>query len=313
MERKKNLRKTFVVLVACLILTLAFSVPTSARELVELDEPCTLNLTYKYDETFFEGEEIKIYKVADFTLVGEYVLSDMFDEYPIDIENIKTQDEWNAVRDTLVAYIAADSLVATATVTTNADGVASFENLSVGLYLVGGIITDYIDDGTIEFADFLISVPGLDEADKWVYDVDATPKSVYHEPVYEEIEYSVIKLWKDSGNEDKRPAAVEIEIFKDGEIVETVKLSKDNDWKYSWIGLDDGSVWTVVERNVPDGYTLTLEKKDATFVVTNTFIPVEPPTGDSFNAQPYIIAICISGVLLIVVGIIRHKKESESV
>ena len=313
MERKKNLRKAIVVLVACLILTLAFSVPTSAREIVELERACTLDLTYKYEETFFDGEEIKIYKVADFTLVGEYVLSDMFDEYPINIGDIKTQDEWNAVRDTIVAYIAADSLVPTTTATTNADGVASFDNLSVGLYLVGGIVTDYIDDGTIEFADFLISVPGIDEADKWVYDVDATPKSVYHEPVYEEIEYSVIKLWKDSGNEDKRPNAVEIEIFKDGELIENVKLSSENNWKHSWIGLDDGSVWTVVERNVPEGYTLTLEKKDAAFVVTNTFIPIEPPTGDSFNAQPYIIAICVSGVLLIVVGIIRHKKESESV
>lgn len=312
MKRKKNLRKAFAVLVACLILTLAFAVPTSARELVELEKPCTLDLTYKYEETFFEGEEIKVYKVADFTRVGVYELTDMFDEYPIDISDIKTQDEWNAIRDTLVAYIAADSLVATATATTNADGVASFTDLSVGLYLVGGIITDYIDDGTIEFADFLISVPGLDEDDKWVYDVDAMPKSVYHEPVYEEIPYSVIKLWKDSGNEDKRPEDVDVEIFKDGELVESVKLSADNDWKYSWIGLDDGSVWTVVERNVPEGYTLTMENKEATFVVTNTFVPVEPPTGDSFDAQPYIIAICVAGALLIVLGIIRHKKEASA-
>lgn len=312
MESRKNLRKIITIWLACIILVLSLAVPATARELVELERGCTLNLTYKYESSFFAGEEVIIYKVADFTLDGLYELAGDFAEYPVDVVNIKNQDEWNAVCDTLVAYVAADSILPAATATTNSDGVASFEDLEVGLYLVSGVVADYVDDGTVVFADFLISVPGIDEADKWVYDVDAKPKSVYHEPVYEEVEYSVVKLWKDSSNESKRPKSIKIDVIKDGKVVETVELSAKNNWSYSWKALEDGSSWLVVERNVPKDYTATFETKQTTFVVTNTYTPdQQPPTGDDFNSTPYIIAICVCGLLLIVVGIIRYKKETE--
>lgn len=312
METKKGLRKFVTVWIACLIIVLALAVPSTARELVELERGCTLNLTYKYESSFFAGEEVKIYKVADFTLDGKYELSGDFSAYPVDVVNIKNQDEWNAVCDTLVAYVAADSIIPTASAKTDSKGVASFKDLEVGLYLVSGVVADYIDDGKIIYADFLISVPGLDDADKWVYDVNAQPKSVYHEPVYDEIEYSVVKLWKDSSNESKRPKNIKIDIIKDNSVIETVELSAKNNWSYSWKGLDDGSVWRVVERNVPKDYTATFEMKQTTFVVTNAYTPdQQPPTGDDFNSTPYIVAICACGVLLIVVGIIRYKKETE--
>ena len=127
METKKGLRKFVTVWLACLILVLALAVPSTARELVELEKGCTLDLAYKYQSTLFEGEEVKVYKVASFTLDGMYELTGDFAAYPIEISNIKTQDEWNAVCDTLVAYVAADSLMPAATAKTNSDGVASFK------------------------------------------------------------------------------------------------------------------------------------------------------------------------------------------
>lgn len=312
MEKRKGLRKIVTVWIACLILVLALAMPSAARELVEIERGCTLDLTYKYDSTLFEGEEVKVYKVASFTLDGVYELTGDFKDYPVDVVNIKNQDEWNAVCDTLAAYIAADSIIPFASAKTDSKGVASFKDLEVGLYLVSGVVAEYIDRGTIVFADFLISVPGLDEADKWVYDVDANPKSVYHEPVFDELDYSVVKLWKDSSNESKRPKNIKIDIVKNNKVVESVELSAKNNWSYSWKGLDDGSVWRVVERNVPKDYTATFETKQTTFVVTNTYTPdQQPPTGDDFNSVPYIVAICVCGVLLIVVGIIRYKKETE--
>lgn len=314
MEKKKFLRKFITVWCACLVIVLALAVPSTARELVELERGCNLNLTYKYESSLFEGEEVSVYKVADFTLDGMYELSGDFASYPVDVVNIKNQDEWNAVCDTLVAYVAADSVLPTATAKTNADGVASFADLEVGLYLVSGVVADYVDDGTVVFADFLISVPGLDEEDKWVYDVNATPKSAYHEPVYEEIEYSVVKLWKDSFNEDKRPNSIKIDIVKDGKVEKTVELSAKNNWSYSWKALADGSAWLVVERNVPKDYTATFETKQATFVVTNTYTPgQQPPTGDDFNSTPYIVAICVCGLLLIALGVVRYNKENKEI
>ena len=310
MNKKVNLRKVLFVLVACLVASLMFSMTVSARDFVEVDRACTLDLTYKYEETCFEGVEIKIYKVASFNVVGEYELAGDFADYAIDVVNVKSQDEWNALSDTLAAYVAADSLVPTKVATTGADGVASFTEIEVGLYLVSGAVTTYIDDGTIHYDDFLISVPGLDDEENWIYDIDSVPKPVYHEPVYEEIEYSVVKLWKDAGYENKRPEGINVDIMKDGELVESIVLTAENNWSYSWIGLDDGSVWQVVERDVPEAYTVTFEQKDFAFMITNTYIPEEPPTGDSFNAVPYIVAMCVSGALLIVLGVIKSKKDS---
>lgn len=310
MNKKVNLRRVLFVLVACLVASLMFSMTVSARDFVEVDRACTLDLTYKYEETCFEGVEIKIYKVASFNVVGEYELAGDFADYAIDVVNVKSQDEWNALSDTLAAYVAADSLVPTKVATTGADGVASFTEIEVGLYLVSGAVTTYIDDGTIHYDDFLISVPGLDDEENWIYDIDSVPKPVYHEPVYEEIEYSVVKLWKDAGYENKRPEGINVDIMKDGELVESIVLTAENNWSYSWIGLDDGSVWQVVERDVPEAYTVTFEQKDFAFMITNTYIPEEPPTGDSFNAVPYIVAMCVSGALLIVLGVIKSKKDS---
>ena len=309
MNKKVNLRRVLFVLVACLVASLMFSMTVSARDFVEVDRACTLDLTYKYEETCFEGVEIKIYKVASFNVVGEYELAGDFADYAIDVVNVKSQDEWNALSDTLAAYVAADSLVPTKVATTGADGVASFTEIEVGLYLVSGAVTTYIDDGTIHYDDFLISVPGLDDEENWIYDIDSVPKPVYHEPVYEEIEYSVVKLWKDAGYENKRPEGINVDIMKDGELVESIVLTAENNWSYSWVGLDDGSVWQVVERDVPEAYTVTFEQKDFAFMITNTYIPEEPPTGDSFNAVPYIVAMCVSGALLIVLGVIKSKKD----
>jgi len=78
MESRKNLRKIITIWLACIILVLSLAVPATARELVELERGCTLNLTYKYESSFFAGEEVKIYKVADFTLDGLYELAGDF-------------------------------------------------------------------------------------------------------------------------------------------------------------------------------------------------------------------------------------------
>lgn len=310
MSEKMNLRRVLFILVVCLVASLMFSVTVSARDFVETDRACTLDLTYKYEETYFEGVEIKIFKVASFNLVGEYELAGDFANYAIDVVNVKSQDEWNALSDTLAAYVVADSLVPTKTATTDEGGVASFTEVEVGLYFVSGVVTDYIDNGTIHYDDFLISVPGLDEEDLWVYDIDAMPKPVYHEPVYEEVEYSVVKLWKDAGYENKRPDGISVDIIKNGELVESVVLKANNNWSYKWIALDDGSVWQVVERDVPEAYTVTFEQKEFSFMITNTYVPEEPPTGDSFNAVPYIVTMCVSGALLIVLGVLKNKKDS---
>lgn len=311
MVKNNILRKAFLTIIACLIMTLLLSTPLTARELVDTDRACSLDLTYKYEETFFADADVKIYKVAGFSVEGVFELTGAFENYSVDVVNVKSQDEWQALAETFSAYVVADAIAPTATATTDAQGTASFADLEVGLYLVSGVTADYTDGGTITFGEFMISVPGLDDDDKWIYDVDAFPKPVWHEPDYEDVEFRIIKLWKDSGNEDKRPIDIKVDIYKNSSLYESVVLSENNNWTFSWTAIEDGSSWKVVERDIPEKYTVTFENRETSFIITNTYGPESPPTGDSTSIMPYIIALCASGVLLVVFGIIRRKKEQS--
>ena len=62
-------------------------------------------------------------------------------------------------------------------------------------------------------------------------------------------------MWKDNGNQSKRPEMVLVQLLENGAVVDTVALSEENNWEYTWEGLDASSRWQVAETNVPDGYT----------------------------------------------------------
>jgi LPXTG-motif cell wall-anchored protein len=70
--------------------------------------------------------------------------------------------------------------------------------------------------------------------------------------------------------------------------------------------------WMVVERNVPAGYIMTVEERELSFVVTNTLDTAEPPidppdTGDTFNLLLPILMLAISGIVLLIFGIVGKK------
>jgi LPXTG-motif cell wall-anchored protein len=130
----------------------------------------------------------------------------------------------------------------------------------------------------------------------------------------EKAELKVLKLWRGDEGKNDRPKSIEVEIFHNGSSYKTVILSQENNWAYSWPVTDDASVWTVVERNVPQGYTMTVEERGAAFVLTNTWTPTDPEdpdkppeTGDSSNIMMYVLIMIVSGSMLIFVGI-RAKK-----
>ena len=54
-------------------------------------------------------------------------------------------------------------------------------------------------------------------------------------------------------------------------------LNEKNGWRYLWTDLDADDDWRVVEKEVPDGYTVSIGREGITFVVTNTCQPENPP------------------------------------
>ena len=151
--------------------------------------------------------------------------------------------------------------------------------------------------------------------EEYSYDVTAKPKSEKIEIANKE--YSVLKLWKDGGS-ISRPKSVTVDILKDGIVVDTVVLNSKNNWKYSFKTNEIASEWSVVERNVPAGYSVSISEKEASFVIVNSLnVPNKPSTnvpqtGDNSPIELYIIIFCISGLMIIILGIGMRRKENAA-
>lgn len=304
---RKFLAFGFVLLILFSCVMLSFGV--SAIEPIVTDTPVSLTLTYTYNDTVFDGEEVNLYRVGEVYPNSSFGLTEAFSAYALSLNTVKSQSEWNVIAQTAMSYVIADSIAPTATSVTNGEGKVSYSELETGLYLVSGVRCDY-EKGYCSFDSFMIVLPGSKEDGTWSYNVDAKPKSLYVQTQPDDVEYSVIKLWKDTGYEAKRPASVEVELYKDGAFSEKIVLSSENNWHYSWKAAGDGAVWTAVEANVAGGYTVTIEKKDNAFVLSNTYSKTPPPpaTGDSFNMGIYVMLIAIAGLGLVAIGVISRRK-----
>ena len=100
---------------------------------------------------------------------------------------------------------------------------------------------------------------------------------------------NVKKVWDDFDDFRKeRPDSVSVSLVKTGmemqddggyvnvnEVIDTVDLSEDNNWSYSWTGLskyDDKNsayVYKVIENNIPDNYVCKIEQSGINVTVTN--------------------------------------------
>lgn len=301
------------VLGALLVLALLMSfagLNAEAAVRVDTEKKGSLQLTYSYDGQPFEGLEISIYRVAEISDVAAFTLTGPFYGLPVNVNDIKTQDEWKELASTLSGYVVAGEIAADYTLLTGDDGTVHFTELPLGLYLVGTVRAEQ-EDGYCHFDSFMISVPTLDEDDNWLYDVIAKPKSFHKVIVPDEISYTVNKLWKDEGHQHLRPQSVSIDLYRDGEFVETVVLSEENNWTYTWITIDDGAIWQAVETNVPEGYTVTLEQTGNYFFVTNSYDTETPPpdTGDIANPQLYLLMMCAAGLGLILLGVAGKRSK----
>ena len=282
-----------------------------AVEPIDVNKECKLDISCCYEETAFSGVSVKLYKVADISADFQYTLSSSFSSYDVVINGIKTNDEWKEICSTLETYIIADGLKEDHSSVTDGFGRVVFEFLETGLYMAM-IENAEQDDLKCHFGSSLIALPGLNEG-VWQYDVSVKAKPQILPPSTEqEIEYSVIKLWKEDNGGINRPKSIEVEIFREGISFETVTLSEENKWSYSWPAKDDGARWNVIERNVPSGYTMTVVKRDTCFVLTNTIesdSPDTPQTGDSSNVLVYILLMNVSGIVLIIIGKTEKRKR----
>ena len=318
--RNRKLRILIFLLCFCLHLlpypVMAAST-SDASEAIIPEKECALTVSFSYGETAFSGIEVKLYRIAEVSADFQYTLAQNFVSSGLILDGIRTAGEWNVVRSTLEAHILAHDIVPEFTSVTNEDGQASFASLKTGMYLA--IVNQVAQDGLhYQFDSALIALPGIAPDGRWQYQVSVNAKGEVLPPVDpdEEAELKVLKLWRGDEGRNDRPKSIEVEIFCNGSSYKTVILSEENNWTYSWSAMDDGSSWTVVEENVPQGYTMTVEERQSTFVLTNTWTPTqpdgpgEPPkTGDTSNVLLYILLMIGSGSMLIILGVTGKKSR----
>lgn len=268
----------------------------------------SLTLHYQKEGKVFADLPVQIYRVAQAFPDGTFDLIAPYDTYPVNIHGITMQEQWQDVAETLVGYVAADGIVATAAGKTDETGTVTFADLQTGLYLVREVIADD-ETGTYLFNQFMVYLPTPQSDGSFMYEVEANPKCVMFIP---RNQYTVTKLWQDAGHQDQRPKEVKVEIYRDSVLQETVFLNADNNWSYTWqVDAEDTEKWTVVERTVKDPYEVTIRKNGAAFSIVNTWQdPTDiPPTGDTFALLPMLLIAGLSGVMLLLLGL-RSRRAA---
>ena len=231
--------------------------------------------------------------------------------YPVSLEDLDSSG-LRSLAQTLDAYVARDTLTPLLSQKTGEDGMVSFEGLSPGLYLVLG--ESYTQDNTVYTpSPMLFYLPGQGEDGGWEYKVTASCKFDQEETTDATVFRKVQKVWKDSGNQSKRPEMVFVQLLENGAVVDTVALSEENNWEYTWEGLDASSRWQVAETNVPDGYTVTVTQEGTLFVVTNTYpgkTPSKlPQTGLLWWPVPL---LACAGLALVIAGAAARRRGRGS-
>lgn len=307
---KKILINITIIIMSIIIPSNVYALATTtATEPIDTTKNGHLTLKYSYDDYNFDDTTVSIYYIASVTSDFQYQLSSTYANYSIEVNGIKTNQDWNSLEQTLNAYIEADSIKATLSkVITN--NTIKLENLKPGLYFIK---TNKIDtkDYTLLFDEFLISIPNLNEDGTWNYNVTVNPKAEEYTPKYEKIKYTTLKEWIDSGK--KRPESIDIDIYEDGILVESTKLSNDNNWTYEWITDDDGSNWTVVERNIPEGYKVSILNQKRNFIIINkdsNYQEENPKTLDDIKLYFYIFMGSLIGLILLAISIFKNNKNN---
>lgn len=304
------MRKLTILLCAVVVLCTIFPISVQASS----PQYGSITVTYGTGETVFPDLEINAYRIADYN--GYFELVPPFSSYPIEISNIKIQQEWKNLAVTLEGYIYSDKIPSDCMIITDEDGRVVMDYMDFGLYLILGVTAN--DGYTVyEFEPFFAYLPKQQEDGSIEYDIEVKPKWLSYIP---QTDYSVVKLWNDFDNTN-RPQKVEVEIYKNSTLWQTQILDSANNWRYNWRADADDAKWTVVEKNVSDGYKVSVSDNNGVFSVVNSYVSEDTPdpapeievpnTGDTSSIYLYAALMCISGLLLLILGIYRSRNNYE--
>lgn len=275
---KKSFLIKYIAALLCFILVAAsLSLTSLAANLDDEENSYSITLVFAHDDEPISNVHFRLYRIADSVenlengnLLGKFADYDITVPSPLDVDSLAT------LAATLSSYAARDALVPSAQGSTNSEGKLEFSGLAKGVYLIDGNSAEVDGDVFIPHP-FIVSLPQVIDGEVQTK-VTAKIKYEYIPSDEETIERKVIKVW-DDGNYPSRPTKIVAQLLKDGVVYDEVTLNEENNWRHTWSDLDPSSIWQVVEKTVPDGYTVTVSRDGVSFVLTNKFDEDTPDEG----------------------------------
>ena len=301
------MKKYKKIVLSLLLCCLFFPLTIQAAGKINKEQDVSLTLSCSHENVPFY-----LYYVASIDEYGELGVNSSFSDFNVNITG-KNDEAWNELALTLAGYVDQEQMTPAASKKTDVNGNITFPSLDQGLYLICS--EKVSSNGMIyQTSPSMVLLPSLDEINNdWVYDVNVNPKGEEIEDTNTSIK--VQKVWKDSGNENKRPSSIRVQLYKDGEIYDSITLSEENNWQHIWENCSTKSNYTLVEQKL-DSYTVQVSKEGITYLITNTYKTVTPSVPNKnipFTGQlwwPVLILITL-GLFFILIGLIRRKQNER--
>lgn len=309
------IKKQTASLILCLLIVILLPVQAMAENTDNTNKKCSLAISFLIGSLKPEGVEFKLYRVADITSSDNFSVTQRFEAYPVSHEDFDASDRWRNLAQTLSGYVTSDNLQPDSTAKTTAQGTVYFNELPTGLYLVIG--SQYISEEKIYTPQsFMISVPTKNAYGNWQYDLTVDVK-YDSDSSNDTFDIEILKIWNDGSNSN-RPDEVTVELYKDNHLYAAALLNKSDNWRYSFNDLNKDSVWVVKEKDVQAGYTVSVERQNNNFVLTNTKTDISndstptdhtlPQTGLLWWPVPYLLA---GGLLIIIIGVLCRRGAAD--
>lgn len=208
-----------------------------------------------------------IYRIGE-RIDNEFVLTGDFAEYPVDLTDL-SEENIGIVAKSLESLVVRDELPCLWESDTDVNGTATFAASEAGLYLA-------IAEGVKIEHNFYTASPLIFEIK-----TGDTEESKIFPKLYSNStlggtsqSYTVRKVWVDNDDNAKmRPVYVTVDLFKNGELFDTVTLNEENNWQFFWDELDPEAEWRVAEREIPVKYDVIVDYNSTQYLIKNTYNP----------------------------------------
>lgn len=249
------------------------------------------------------GVEFTIYRVGEIEGDGTITPLAAFRDYVPESASSSAQ-VWSDAADKLEEDLTANKLTTArpaATAQTNLSGAAQFENLEQGLY--------FLRSTKVQSGGYMYStLPVFFSTSSRTIAVKYS-RQLLHEDL------KIVKVWKDSCHPSRRPKSITIRLMRDGVKYSEITLPQKGKWEYTWKDLETRYQWTVEEDPITGYKKPEIRYENGLITVTNACNRPASHTNTTLvqTGQLWwpVPVLLVAGLLLVIVGLIRRRGDSD--